>query len=90
MPDATLTIEAGAELEFYPSVGILVLGTLQAQGNAVNNIVMRPARLADVNRDGSRMGRRQNLHSDAIPSKYGVGAESFCTYNFYLKQFGSC
>ena len=28
MPEVTLTIEPGAELEFYPSVGILVLGKI--------------------------------------------------------------
>ena len=31
MPGVTLTIEPGTVLEFYPSVGILVLGTLEAQ-----------------------------------------------------------
>lgn len=76
MPDTVLTIEPGVEMEFYPSVGILVLGTLQAQGNTVNNIIMRPARLADVQRDGSRMGRRQNLHSDAMPSKHKTEGRS--------------
>ena len=39
MPGVTLTIEPGAELEFYPSVGILVLGTLHAQGNIDRNII---------------------------------------------------
>ena len=48
MPDATLTIEPGAELEFYPSVGILVLGTLHAQGNIDRNIIMRPVRSSQV------------------------------------------
>ena len=48
MPGVTLTIEPGAELEFYPSVGILVLGTLHAQGNIDRNIIMRPVRLDQV------------------------------------------
>ena len=36
------------ELEFYPSVGILVLGTLHAQGNIDRNIIMRPVKLSQV------------------------------------------
>ncbi len=61
MPGVTLTIEPGAELEFFPNVGMLVLGTLHAQGNIHRNIVMRPARIEDVIKAG---GRRQQLHSD--------------------------
>ena len=48
MPEVTLTIEPGVELEFYPSVGILVLGTLHAQGNIDRNIIMRPVKLSQV------------------------------------------
>ncbi len=44
MPGVTLTIDPGVELEFYPSVGILVLGTLHAQGNVHQNIIMRPVK----------------------------------------------
>ena len=44
MPDVELTIEPGVELEFYPSVGILVLGSLHAQGNIEHNIIMRPVK----------------------------------------------
>ena len=55
MPGVTLTIEPGAELEFYPSVGILVLGTLHAQGNIDRNIIMRPVRLDQV--EGNVVGR---------------------------------
>ena len=56
MPEVTLTIEPGAELEFYPSVGILVLGTLHAQGNIDRNIIMRPVKLHEVH--DYRMGNR--------------------------------
>ena len=57
MPEVTLTIEPGVVLEFYPSVGILVLGTLHAQGSQHRNIVMRPVRAANA-RD-YRAGRRK-------------------------------
>ncbi|KAL1117916.1 hypothetical protein AAG570_004229, partial [Ranatra chinensis] len=42
MPGATLTIHPGVVIEFAPKVGILVLGTLIAQGARGNEIVMRP------------------------------------------------
>ena len=44
MPDVTLTILPGVQMEFHPSVGILVLGTLYARGSIDKNIVMRPVR----------------------------------------------
>jgi hypothetical protein len=50
MPGVTLTINAGVEMEFYPNVGILVLGDLQAQGTSNNLIKMRP-----VNKYKNRM-----------------------------------
>ncbi len=42
MPGAVLTIEPGVELEFYPNVGILVLGDLRAVGTLDKRIKMRP------------------------------------------------
>lgn len=42
MPGATLTIYPGVVMEFMPNVGILVLGTLRAQGFRGNEIIMRP------------------------------------------------
>jgi len=45
MPGKTLTIGPGVVLEFYPSVGILVLGTLYAEGAPTNPIVMKPITL---------------------------------------------
>ena len=69
MPGVTLTIEPGAELEFYPSVGILVLGTLHAQGNIDRNIIMRPVRLDQV--DGNVVGRirRSSPVSESEPEE---------------------
>lgn len=46
MPGATLYISPGVELEFYPNVGILVLGDLKASGTQDNYIRMRPIRKA--------------------------------------------
>ena len=61
MPDVTLTIEPGVELEFYPSVGILVLGTLHAQGNIEHNIIMRPVKRSNI--EDYRIGRHTgNFH----------------------------
>lgn len=42
MPGVTLVVEAGATLEFYPSVGLLVLGRLEAVGTKDERITMRP------------------------------------------------
>ena len=42
MPEATLTISAGTELQFHPNVGILVLGRLIARGVEYNRIRLRP------------------------------------------------
>ena len=57
MPDVTLTIQPGVELQFYPSVGILVLGTLRAQGTIDHNIIMKPINLNQV--QDYRVGRRK-------------------------------
>ena len=67
MPEVTLTIEPGAELEFYPSVGILVLGTLHAQGNIDRNIIMKPVKLSQV-RD-YRMGKQVQKVRGRFPIK---------------------
>lgn len=42
MPGITLTIRPGVILEFYPSIGILVLGRLKALGMRGNHIIFRP------------------------------------------------
>lgn len=42
MPDVTLNIGGGVEMEFAPNVGILVLGTLNARGGRESTIKMRP------------------------------------------------
>lgn len=81
MPGVTLTIDPGVELEFYPSVGILVLGTLDAQGNVDRNIVMRPVRRSRIT--DYRIGRHQgnyhvkapntNLKYETLPSQKSTG-----------------
>lgn len=42
MPKVTLTLYPGVVMEFAPNVGILVLGTLKAEGHKGTEIVMRP------------------------------------------------
>uniref|UniRef100_A0A1A9WLV8 SRCR domain-containing protein n=1 Tax=Glossina brevipalpis TaxID=37001 RepID=A0A1A9WLV8_9MUSC len=41
MPEATLTIQHGVQMEFKPSIGMLVLGTLNAIGYRESPIIMR-------------------------------------------------
>jgi hypothetical protein len=74
MPGVTLTIEPGAEFEFYPSVGILVLGTLHAQGNIDRNIIMRPVRADQVD-NGKRVGRIRKRSVDRQDRQLRVGVE---------------
>src|SRR5699024_10892108 len=44
MPGATLTLRSGVVIEFYPSVGILVLGDFAAIGQEKDPITLRPLR----------------------------------------------
>lgn len=44
LPGATLYINPGVEIEFYPNVGILVLGDLRASGRENDYIKMRPVK----------------------------------------------
>lgn len=67
---AKLTIEPGVEMEFYPSVGILVLGTMHAQGNLERNIIMRPVELQNVH--DYRLGR-QLVKNAGNPTKVSKG-----------------
>ncbi|XP_050714917.1 protein bark beetle-like isoform X5 [Eriocheir sinensis] len=55
MPGVALVVEAGATLEFFPSVGLLVLGRLDAVGTKDKRIIMRPV---DPNRAMQSRGRR--------------------------------
>ena len=71
MPGATLHIEPGVELEFYPNVGVLVLGDLKADGNRDNMIKMRPV-LKSENRIPyySRFHDKSRLDMTALDSFY--------------------
>lgn len=55
MPEATLTINAGVEIEFFPSVGMLVLGEMMAGGLEDQPIIMR-----SVKYDNSLRFKRQH------------------------------
>jgi len=65
LPGVTLSIDPGVEMEFYPNVGMLVLGDLKAAGTPRNPIRMRPLRNGSnrapyfstiKNRDQARQG----------------------------------
>ena len=45
LPDATLTIDPGVVMEFAPNVGVLVLGTMRAQGRRGLEIIMKPLQI---------------------------------------------
>lgn len=62
MPKVTLRIEPGVVLEFLPSVGILVLGKLEAIGRRDKRIVMRPADLRSE--EHYRVGRQAHRRRD--------------------------
>jgi hypothetical protein len=66
----TLHIEAGVEIEFYPSVGILVLGTLRAMGTERHPIKMRP--IAVQNMQVVPIGRHSRRSSGV---GFGIGAK---------------
>ena len=46
MPQASLLIEPGVEMQFYPSVGILVLGSLTLRGKEDDRIKLGPIEVA--------------------------------------------
>ena len=42
MPEGSLVIESGAELQFYPNIGILVLGTMSVSGKSHSHVKFNP------------------------------------------------
>ncbi|XP_067119939.1 protein bark beetle [Centruroides vittatus] len=50
LPNVTLTIEAGVTMEFYPSIGILVLGNLRASGKVNDHVVLKPIKIESLPR----------------------------------------
>ncbi|XP_050673785.1 protein bark beetle isoform X2 [Leptidea sinapis] len=58
MPEVTLTINPGVILEFAPSVGILVMGTLNAIGHIRQPIIMRP--ISSKSDSESRQKKRES------------------------------
>lgn len=51
MSDVSLIIEAGVEIQFYPSIGILVLGSLVAVGSEVDRIKFGPVLKPQTDKD---------------------------------------
>lgn len=61
LPNVTMTILEGAELQFYPSVGILVLGDLVAMGRSWAPIRMGPVKKLYPSTRSRRASVRQNV-----------------------------
>jgi hypothetical protein len=73
MPGVTLYIDAGVEMEFYPNVGILVLGNLKSAGTENEYVRMRPVR---------QYQNRMPFYSDQPAGKDGASRPNeFVTYN---------
>ena len=58
MPLASLYIEAGVELQFYPNVGMLVLGSLTVRGYPDERVKFGPVDLSNIGAQGE-VGRRK-------------------------------
>ncbi|XP_035215433.1 protein bark beetle-like, partial [Stegodyphus dumicola] len=59
MPGVRLTLEPGVVLEFYPSVGILALGDIVAQGTINNPIILKPAKIFNERRFRRQAGSQK-------------------------------
>ncbi|RWS21807.1 uncharacterized protein B4U80_10403, partial [Leptotrombidium deliense] len=73
LPPATLTIKAGVELEFYASVGILVLGDLVAAGTVDSPIIMRPVN----SKDNRQRIKRKDIYSKTLKAN-DIGNVRLC------------
>lgn len=74
MPGATLYINPGVEIEFYPNIGILVLGDLKASGSQENFIKMRPVK---------KLNNRMPFYSDNFNSKELTGLNTSEKLRFF-------
>ena len=71
MPGVTLLVDPGVEIEFYPNVGMLVLGDLKASGTAGNIIQMRP-----VKKTANRVGfYSDSRHADSAARSNQAGPQ---------------
>ncbi|XP_034245120.1 protein bark beetle isoform X3 [Thrips palmi] len=70
LPDAVMTIDPGVIMEFAPNVGILVLGTLRAQGRRGLEIVMKPLQIRAHNNGPA--GAQPGTPVAEIPSNHLV------------------
>lgn len=64
MPGVNLKIEAGVVLEFFPSVGMLVLGRLEAIGRRNEKIIMKPVDTSVATH--YRVGRQTKSSLEAV------------------------
>ncbi|KAF5304533.1 hypothetical protein FQA39_LY09584 [Lamprigera yunnana] len=65
MPKTTLTIEAGVTMAFSPNIGILILGTLKAEGMKGFEIIMKP------------ISKRENLNEHRYGDRLKRQLENF-------------
>ena len=65
MPQASLLIEPGVEMQFYPNVGILVLGSLTLRGKPEERIKMGPV---EITQTVTTTGNMSRVESDVPPS----------------------
>ncbi|XP_037072320.1 LOW QUALITY PROTEIN: protein bark beetle-like [Pollicipes pollicipes] len=79
LPGATLRLEPGVTLEFYPSVGLLVLGTLLAVGDEKRRVTLRPLSRQEVHyRVGRALAQRQLWGHDERPTRLRLCAAGRC------------
>ncbi|XP_067009482.2 protein bark beetle [Anabrus simplex] len=73
LPGATLSIAPDVVLEFAPNVGILVLGTLRAQGREGQEIIMRPLPMR-ANMESARL-----VDTSVVALPQGLESIRLCT-----------
>lgn len=81
LPEATLTIEAGVVLEFFPSVGMLVLGEMMAGGMEDKPIIMRPVKLTNelmFGRQKRYLESRKNKRQTSLQYSKSIGDVRLC------------
>ncbi|XP_063235879.1 protein bark beetle isoform X2 [Bacillus rossius redtenbacheri] len=87
MPEVTLSIAAGVVMEFAPNVGILVLGTLRAQGRRGQEIVMKPVETR-ANMEDNVVVKRQ-VREPLLSESVRLCTWRNCTSTPQDQEFGS-
>ncbi|GFY53687.1 protein bark beetle [Trichonephila inaurata madagascariensis] len=88
MHGATLFVDSGVVIEFYPSVGILVLGDLIAQGTKEDPITMKPAKIFDERRFRRQVKDENNTSRLCVDEKCEKRNDGFLEiYNTTTQQW---